>query len=284
MFLAKLRMIIFDAAGTIVDPYVRAPTKVFSYLFQRHDLNLTSYMIRQSMGKYKREHIQDIFNTNLVQNHWLKKYCRKPNEKDVDSLYKEFKPIQYQTIQKYAFEIPHTTRVLQELKKNYNLSYGLTTGFTRKMLDQVLDKNPKLKQLMSSSVASDEVVYSRPMPDMIYKNMKNIEAKYVMKIDDTNVGILEGHNAKTWTVGIVKYGNEVGKYVESIKEFEKMTFENQKNIMIKGIESFQESKPHFIIDTIEDLPKVVKKINIYLECGFLPENLKKNTMIFSKFM
>jgi hypothetical protein len=57
----------------------------------------------------------------------------------------------------------------------------------------------------------------------------------------------------------------------------------QKKLMVESIESFRESNPHFIIDSIEDMPNVVEKINFYLQSGFKPENLK-NTMIFSKYI
>lgn len=285
-FTRKLRSIIFDAAGTIVDPYVNAPTKVLSSLFQRYNINITSGMIRQSMGKYKKDHIADILENPSVQEQWKLNYRRYPNHNDVECLYKQFKPLHAQTISKYGVEIPNTINTLKQLKKNYYLLFGVSTGFTRKMLDQVLKQNPELQKLITSSSTSDEVLNPRPSSDMIKQNMFHQDItnpSYILKIDDTNVGIEEGRNAKTWTVGIVKHGNEMGNYVESIEAFEELPFDHQRNLMVKCMESFQKSNPHFIIDSIEDLSQVVEKINFYLTSGFKPKHLK-NTIILSKYL
>jgi phosphonoacetaldehyde hydrolase len=282
----KLRMIVFDAAGTIVDPYVMASTKVFSSLLQRYHISITDGMIRQPMGKYKKDHIKDLLDNPCVQEQWKREYRRYPNNSDIECLYKQFKYDQYKRISHYGFEIPNTTNTLKQLQTNYYLTYGISTGFTRKMLDQVLDKNPELKKLINSSSTSDEVSCGRPSASMILKNMKkqNISnPSFVLKIDNTNVGIEEGHNAKSWTVGIVKYGNEMGNFVQKTKEFDDLPKETQQRLMVQCIESLRVSNPHFIIDSIEDMPQVVEQVNGYLQCGFKPKNLK-NTIIISKFI
>lgn len=282
----KVRMIVFDVGGTIIDPYVKSPAKVFSTLFERYNITLTNGMIRHSMGKYKKDHIKDILNNPCVIEQWKIHHRRYPTENDVEYLYKNFQPIQYQTIEKYAFEIPNTINILTQLKQKYVISYGISTGFSRKMLDLVLKQNPEISKLIDSSSTSDEVSLPRPFSDMVKENMlkQNItNSNLVVKVDDTNVGIEEGKNANTWTVGIVKYGNEMGNYVDSIEEFQKLPYEHQQKLMLSSIESFQKSQPHFIIDSIENMPEVIDEINNYLQSGFKPENFK-TTLIISKYL
>ena len=46
----------------------------------------------------------------------------------------------------------------------------------------------------------------RPGTEMIMNNLYKldiVDPKSVLKIDDTNIGIKEGHNAGCWTVGII---------------------------------------------------------------------------------
>ena len=75
----------------------------------------------------------------------------------------------------------------------------------------------------------------------------------------------------------------MGNYVNTIQEFENLPIETQKRLMTQCVESFRKSNPHFIIDSIEDMPQVIEKINFYIQSGFRPKNFK-NTVIISKYI
>jgi phosphonoacetaldehyde hydrolase len=83
-------------------------------------------------------------------------------------------------------------------------------------------------------------------------------ATSVIKVDDTVPGLLEGYNSGCWTVGVLASGNEAGLTHEewvSLDEGEKELIRTQVS------EKLSAGKPNFLIDTVADLPKVLKQID-----------------------
>ena len=75
---------------------------------------------------------------------------------------------------KYSNLIPGTENSLNKLKK-YDLSIGVTTGFSQQMCDIIVDNTKKQGFIPDSYVGGDAVSNNmgyRPSPFMIYENMK----------------------------------------------------------------------------------------------------------------
>ena len=119
-------------------------------------------------------------------------------------------------------------------------------------------------------VTSDEVPVGRPSPSLIFLNMIRMDIwtpKAVVKVDDTVGGIVAGHHAGCWTVGIAKTGNYVGATEEQMEKMDPKELETK--VRLARAKLFQ-SGAHFVIDTIKDLPPVIDEINSRLAMGIDP--------------
>jgi phosphonoacetaldehyde hydrolase len=89
-----------------------------------------------------------------------------------------------------------------------------------------------------------------------------------VKVDDTWPGILEGRSAGMWTVALTCSGNALGLTYE---EFKDLSLEELAEERARIIKMFEGSRPHYLIDTIVDLPAVIEDINARLARGETPQ-------------
>ena len=257
----KIKACIFDLGGTIVDRYSITPLKSLIETFKRHNINISNNLIFKDMGIDKKIHIENILDDTNVYQEWFKQYKRNPEYDDVLKLHQIFKNIQVKKSHKIDI-IPETYNAFEYLKKN-DIKIGCTTGFDKNNADiigRVLNDNLcKLDNIVSSTC----VEKSRPHPNMIHKNMIDlgiVDPRTIIKIDDTNIGIKEGKNAGLWTVGVARWST----YMNVLPE----NYNNMNDIVIgerleKSKEKLKQSKPDFIIETLDELPNVIKTINIH---------------------
>ncbi|MCE6990867.1 HAD-IA family hydrolase [Dyadobacter sp. CY323] len=92
--------------------------------------------------------------------------------------------------------LPHVEETFDMLRAE-GIKIALNTGFSRDIADVIIARlgwESKIDLL----VASDEVPYGRPYPDMIHKIMQELgvgSAQNIAKVGDTEVDINEGINA-----------------------------------------------------------------------------------------
>lgn len=120
-------------------------------------------------------------------------------------------------------------------------------------------------------VPTDDLIQGgRPAPYMLFKNMINLEitnVKTCIKVDDSAPGIFEGHNAGMWTVGLLLSGNEAGLTLEEFNSADEATLIAAR---AKARCRFASSEPHFLIDTIDDLPSVITEVERRISVGERP--------------
>ena len=90
-----------------------------------------------------------------------------------------------------------------------------------------------------------------------------------VKIDDTVPGILEGRRAGMWTVALVCSGNALGLTYAQYQALDPATLDSERT-RIHAL--FAGSRPHYLIDTISDLPDVIADINQRLAKGEMPQS------------
>jgi len=103
---------------------------------------------------------------------------------------------------------------------------------------------------------------SRPYPYMIQKNMENLQIndpKEVIKVDDTVVGIQEGLNANCWTVGVARWS--INMNLQSIDDAYGLSIHDVQDKLKYSRTVLEEAGADFVIDTLDDLPKVIETIN-----------------------
>ena len=177
----------------------------------------------------------------------------------------------------YTTLIPGCAHAVDTLKQTFGLKIGTTTGFTRAMMDILIDAAARQGYSPDSNVAGDDVVNGlgfRPSPFMLYQNLFNLGGIFpiysVIKIDDTNSGIAEGLNAGCWTVGVYGWSNYTD--VDSMEEWDAMSEQEQKQKRMKSKDKLIESGAHYVVESIVDIPQVVEMVNQRLEMGESPMN------------
>ena len=271
-YTGPLKGAILDWSGTTADKYVIAPAEVFCKVFTKQGVPISMKEARLPMGLRKDLHIKAITEIPEVRERWYEWHERYPTETDVGKMFQDFVPMQIECLPKYSTLIQGTKNAVYDLKHKYDLRIGMTTGFTREMVDVLLKETRNQGYHPDCTVAGDEVEHgARPGPFMVYKNLDllNIHPiQAVVKVDDTVGGIGEGLAAGCWTVGLSRYSNYMDvdslehEYELSVDELEKR---NQKSKHI-----LEQSGAHYVVDSIVDLPDIVKDINLRLKHGERP--------------
>ena len=274
-YTGPVRACILDWSGTTADRYVIAPAVVFREVFEKFGVPISMPEARLPMGLRKDLHIKAITKIPEVRQRWFDKYKAYPTQKDVDKMFKDFVPMQLDCLRKYTTLLPGAADTVKKLQNEYNIKIGSTTGFTKEMVDVLLEDAATQGYTPDASVAGDEVINgARPNPHMVYKNLDLLNVspiQSVVKVDDTVGGVGEGLEAGCWAVGVSRYSNYMeidsleDEYKYSINELEEKN-KKSRDILIK-------SGAHFVIDSIIDLPKVVDKINDALSEGKTPQDV-----------
>lgn len=249
-----LRACIFDLGGTIVDRYSLSPFLSLKEAFKLNNLIINQNLIFNDMGMDKREHIKKILKDKYVHRNFFHNEGRFVNDNDVNQIYSDFNDIQL-CRSKVIDIIPETKETLSYLKEK-NILIGINTGFNRKITENIIDV------LTKEGIHIDEYVSSscldlpgRPKPYMINHLMdkfKITNPDEVMKVDDTNVGVLEGKNAKCLSIGVARWST----YMKVRDEYEMRSLKEDdiRNKLIDSKKELRKSIPDSIIDDLTDIP------------------------------
>jgi len=274
IYKGPLKAAILDWSGTTADAHVLAPAIVFKDVFKKHNVPITMKEARLPMGLRKDLHIQQILENPDVKKRWTAIKGGEPTASDVDNLFSDFVPMQLKCLHQYTTLLPGTVSTVNTLRNKYNMKIGSTTGFTKVMVDILLEDAENQGYKPDFSVAGDEVENNmgfRPAPFMIYKNLVNLGVypiSSVLKVDDTVSGVGEGRNAGCWTVGICGLSNYTD--IDSLKEWGNMSDHERKERVDISREKLLTSEAHYVIDSIKNLPDVVANINQRLSLGEKP--------------
>ena len=262
-YTGPLKAAILDWSGTTVDKYVIAPAIVFYNVFIRHGVPITMEEARKPMGLRKDLHIAQILEIPEVKERWTEAKGQTPSQSDVDDLFADFVPMQLECLPEYAGVLPETVHCVDILREHYNLKIGGTTGFTEAMVDVILDEAKKQGYVPDAAVAGDQVsTGARPTPHMVNKNLDLLDIhpiQSVVKVDDTVGGVGEGLNAGCWSVGIARYSNYMN--INSYDEEAQLSENELQELIQHSREVIMNAGPHYVIDTLEQLPAVVEHIN-----------------------
>lgn len=89
----RLRAVVCDWAGTMVDHGSLAPMGAFVEAFRRFEIDLTIDEARGPMGMAKRAHIVALLALPRIERQWCQRHGREPGEADIDALYEVFAPM-----------------------------------------------------------------------------------------------------------------------------------------------------------------------------------------------
>lgn len=207
-----------------------------------------------------------------VRERWKSVHGSYPDQKDVDAMFQDFIPMQIAVLKKYSELIPGVPEAITRLRNDLGCKIGVTTGFTRKMVDILLSEAEKQGFIPDCNVAGDEVVNgARPKPFMVYKNLDLLDIPNiasVVKVDDTVSGIGEALSAGCWAVGVARHSNYMD--INTLEEEDQLPKGEIERRLANSRERLVQTGAHYVIDTIAELPDVVEHINSRLAGGERP--------------
>jgi phosphonoacetaldehyde hydrolase len=256
---AGLRAIILDWAGTTVDFGSLAPVRTLQEVFTSFDTPVSEAQARRDMGLPKRDHIARILAIPEVRTAWRKQHGSAPGEPDIDAVYTRFIPLQFACLSRYSSMIPGVVSAVERARAR-GLKIGSTTGYTRPMLDLLLEQSSAANYLPDCSLSPEDVGSGRPHPHMIFEAANRLRVyplAAVVKIGDTPADIHEGLNAGVWSVGVARTGNMVGL---SEADFNALPAHEQEYRLAEAWHGLRSAGAHFVIDSVAELDQVLDEI------------------------
>jgi phosphonoacetaldehyde hydrolase len=267
----QLQAVILDWAGTVVDFGSFAPTQIFVEAFGEFGVEVSLEEARGPMGMGKWDHIRTLCNMPAIAERYREKFCRTPTDDDVTALYERFMPLQIEKIGPHSALIPGALDAIASLREQ-GMKIGTCSGYPKRVMAKVIDIARDNGYVPDHVVATDEVPNGRPHPAQSLANVIALGISDVaacVKVDDTWPGILEGRSAGMWTVALTCSGNALGLTYEQYKALPQDRLEQER----KRIgQMFEGSRPHYLIDTIAELPAVIEDINARLARGEMPQS------------
>jgi phosphonoacetaldehyde hydrolase len=253
----KLKAVILDWAGTIVDHGSCGPVATLQEIFAEAGVPITVAEARQSMGIAKREHIQSILRIPRVKKTWHERHKAAP---DVDELYRAFIPKQLALLEHYS-ELISGVAVAAGHMRSRGLLIGTTTGYTRPMLDYLIERARAHGFEAESSLCPEDAGVGRPAPLMCYLNAVRLGVYpmwAMVKIGDTPSDMEEGRNAGMWTVGVARTGNETGL---TEKEWNEATPDSQIVLLAHATKRLRLAGAHYVVDSISECDWLLEEID-----------------------
>lgn len=262
----RLKALVLDWAGTTVDFGSLAPARTIQRVFEGVGIPVTEDEVRSDMGLAKKDHIARILAMPRVRDAWRAVRESVPTPDEADVLYEMFIPLQLSCLAEYSTLIPGVVESVQRFRKR-GLKIGSTTGYTREMLDLLVESSAKAGYKPDCSVSPEDVGSARPGPFMLYENAVRLQVypmASIAKVGDTPADIQEGLNAGSWSIGVAATGNAVGL---SYEEFQVLSAKERQQLLSNAREKLQRAGAHYLVDTLAELDPVLDDIDARLEAA-----------------
>lgn len=254
-----IQAVLFDWAGTTIDYGSCAPAAVFIEIFRQSGIEITAAEARGPMGLAKRDHIAAVASLPRVSAAWKAIHGAEPKDVDIDAMYRDFLPLQKQTLLAGCELIPGVAETLAWCRAR-GLKIGASTGYTRELMSVVEPAAAALGYIPDASICSDECRGGRPAPWMNYRLAEELGVypmNSIVVVDDTPIGIEAGLNAGAITVAVTQSGNMLGLTLEEASSLPK----NELDVRLGEIEEqFRRCGAHFAIRSAADLPLVLERL------------------------
>lgn len=210
-----IEAVIFDMDGVIYDTEAFY-LKHWIQVFEEYGYKMTKEIYIKAMGRGRKkvkEYFKSIFGDDLP----------------IDEMYIKKDKLLFDAIRNK--EVPLKPGALEFLSylKNNNIKTALATSAKRERLDIQLEDSP-IVQYFDAIVCGDDVVNSKPDPEIFLKAAKKIGAnpEKCIVIEDSEAGIKAAHD-----------GEMIAFHVEDLKEADESIKENA-NMMFKNLKEIQD--------------------------------------------
>jgi phosphonoacetaldehyde hydrolase len=267
--MTRLKAVILDWAGTVVDHGSRAPMGAFVRAFAQFGVTIAVADARGPMGMAKWDHIRAADRAPAVAAAWRARHGRDFADADADAIFTVFEPMNIAAIKDHADIIPGALEALAAMRAR-GLKIGSTTGYTRPIMAVLAPLAAAAGYAPDVTVCAGDLPAGRPSPLMMWHAMAALgvwPAETVVKVDDTPPGIGEGIAAGTWTVGLALTGNIAGL---SATELAALAEPARAEIRARATRDMRAAGADFVIDSIATLPAVLATIEARLAAGGRP--------------
>ncbi len=263
----RVKAVIFDWAGTVIDYGSLAPMGAFVETFAEFGVSISIDEARGPMGRAKRPAYRSHHGSPT-------RRCsldEAPRPCADGSGHRRLRRVRAQEhrSRRYANLIPGAAEVVAELR-SHGVKIGSSTGYTREIMAEILPVAAAQGFKPDSLVCTGDTPDGRPTPFMLYKALLDLEvwpAWSLIKVDDTEVGIAEGINGGAWTVGVSVSGNCFGLSRENTAALAPPDFQKRRKAAVNKLER---AGAHYVIDSAADLMPVVRTIEERLAQGGRP--------------
>ncbi len=262
----RLQAVVLDWAGTTVDFGSLAPARTLQHLFAQLNIALSEAETRRDMGLPKKEHIRGLLAMPRISEEWQHLHGGVPTDEDVERVYTEFIPMQFSCLAEYSAVIPGVPEIVQGFRRR-GLKIGSSTGYTRAMLDLLLETSACEGYEPDCSLTPEEAGSGRPHPFMMYECAVRLQVyplSAIAKIGDTPVDIYEGLNAGAWSIGVAATGNMIGL---SRDEFEALPEAERESRLVNARTALQDAGAHYVVDTLDEIHAVLDDIDERLKAA-----------------
>lgn len=264
-----LGAVVFDWAGTMVDFGSCAPVAAFVEVFRRFGVPITTAQAREPMGSHKKDHIRAVAHMDAVVEVARQALGRPLSEADIEALYRDFLPIQAETIQSYSRVIPGAIELAAEVRRR-ELRIGSTTGYTRELMQNLFPAAEAQGYAPDATATASDVPAGRPAPWMIFKVAAELGVypmAAIVKIGDTTLDVEEGLSAGTWTIALARCGNEVGL---SESELYALPYAAQRERIERARKKLAQAGAHYVVDDPLDCVPILDEIEARVRRGERP--------------
>ena len=265
----RIKAVVFDWAGTLVDFGSLAPMGAFVELFRGWGIDISVAEARIPMGLPKRDHIIALARMERVARAGAARHGRVFGDADADAGLATFEPMSARAAAERATLIPGVLDTVQALRRR-GVAIGSTTGYTRVIMRDVVTAAAAQGLSTDCLVCCDDVSQGRPTPLGMYRCMVDLgvwPACAVVKVDDTAPGIAEGLAAGSWTVGVAVSGNALGLDRDELRALP----DTERQRRVQGArDALMAAGAHCVIDSVADLVPVIDAIDARLALGGRP--------------
>jgi phosphonoacetaldehyde hydrolase len=267
-----IQAVVFDWAGTMVDFGSCAPVEALIVVFAGEGVAIDASDARRDMGRAKRDHIAAMLDHPKMRAAWVAAKGAPPSPGDVDRLMEAMVPLMPGLATQRADLIPGVAEVVAGLRAK-GVKIGSGTGYSREMMQGVLRRAAEQGYAPDLVVCAGETPAGRPAPLMTWKALVELgawPAAACVKVDDAEVGIMEGVAAGVWAVGVAASGNGVGLDLAAYRALPEA--ERRARVVAAG-RSLTDAGAHIVVDTVAELPGALEQIAGQIVSGAAPHRL-----------
>jgi phosphonoacetaldehyde hydrolase len=271
----KIKAVILDWAGTVVDHGSSAPMGAFVKAFAHFGITISIADARGPMGMAKRDHIRMVGTAPAVAAAWRANHGRDFDDAAIDAIFEVFEPMNVAAVEAHSALIPGAHDALQWCKAR-GIRVGSTTGYTRPIMERLMPLAAAQGFVPEVTICAGDLAAGRPAPLQIWSALAQMgiwPASSVIKLDDTAPGIGEARAAGCWAAGATLTGNNPGL---SAEELARLPPHQRSELRRAASEPLLRAGAHLVIDSIAELPWLVEHIEARLEAGEKPGLLEAN--------